>query len=476
MTTKKKVTKKKTARKVIKKKATPKAKRKPSTFVQPENTGTIKKVAETWPWPLRPYQQEAHDAHLAGLLYQIMIWHRRAGKDVFCLSKARNEALKRIGGYVHFFPKHVQAKRAIWNGVDPKMGRRFIDIAFADIETNRNNSEMFLELINGSTWQLLGSDNFDRVVGSNIVGASFSEWALCDPRAWDYIRPMIRENKGWVNFITTYRSRNHAWQMVQKLKDNPEWFVSIKPITDTTDIAGNPILTEADMQAERDGGMTEALLQQEYYCNPEAVAEGAIYGRQVEALRRDTTRHQASWNPNKPVCCVWNIDLPVHASCVVVQPGITPLILDAQSYPFATLAEAISKIEQRPYPIMQHILPAEQRSLAVQFHDLMRHPDILHSNPMINAVAHTTNLLDRCSIDMAKCELLLDALSGYVRRERFDAQVADMQFSDSAVQSWHEQLTAALETWAAWEYNTGEHQWRTNIDYSQQDRIAKTLL
>ena len=80
--------------------------------------------AHKWPWPLRPYQQKAYDAFEAGKRRQGLFWHRRAGKDIFGLSMARNESIKRVGGYVHFFPKHIQAKRAIWNGIDPKKGAR----------------------------------------------------------------------------------------------------------------------------------------------------------------------------------------------------------------------------------------------------------------------------------------------------------------------------------------------------------------
>ena len=86
---------------------------------------------------------------------------------------------------------------------------------------------MMIEMHNGSTWQLLGSDNFDRIVGGNIVGAFFSEWALCDPRAWDFIRPMILENEGFAFFITTFLCRNHAWQMANNLKNNPDLYIHI---------------------------------------------------------------------------------------------------------------------------------------------------------------------------------------------------------------------------------------------------------
>ena len=212
---------------------------------------------------------------------------------------------------------------------------------------------MFIEMMNGSTWQLLGSDNYDRVVGANIVGAVFSEWALCDPRAWDYIRPMILENNGWAIFITTYRGRNHAWQMVQQLQDNPEWNVEVRDIHGTVDIDGNPILTDKDMESERAGGMKEAMLQQEYFCNPEAVAEGSIYGKQVEALRKDKSRHQAVWNPNKPVYAVWNFDLPIFASCIYVQPGPSPVVLDARTWDFVTLGEAVAECYRQPFPVQK---------------------------------------------------------------------------------------------------------------------------
>jgi hypothetical protein len=481
--TKKKASKKKTRAKIgkpatrIAKKRTSKKKAKVIPKSREEVRAEKAQQAEpTWPWPLRPYQQAAVDKYDAGIKRQVLAWHRRAGKDVFCLSLARRESRRRVGGYVHFFPKHIQARRAIWQGIDPKKGAPFIDIAFGDYEAARNNTEMFLEMYNGSTWQLLGSDNYDRVVGSNAVGVVFSEWALCDPRAWDFIRPIILENDGFAIFISTFRGRNHMWQMTQQLADNPQWYVDVRDITRTQDIDGNPILTEADMQAERDSGMSEALLQQEYYCNPEAVAEGAIYGRQVERLRKEVDRHHAAWNPNKPVYCVWNIDLPIFASCITVQPGNPPQILDAQTWNFTTLGEALRNSEQQKWPVMSHIIRAEQRELVNQFQDMQRHPTIVQGMNTFTQTTATSNFLEQCHIDTERCELLLDALSGYVRRERFDAQVADMQYSDQAAASWHQQLAVALETWAVWDYYSQGNQWASEPDYTIQDRIARTIL
>lgn len=427
-----------------------------------------------WPWPLRPMQQEAYDAFDRGIRRFGLFWHRRAGKDVFGMSVASNEMRKRIGSYVHFFPKHVHAKRALWRGVDPRKGARFIDIAFGDIEADRNNQDMLIEAYNGSTWALLGSDNYDsNVIGGNVVGVVFSEWALCNPKAWEYIRPILRENGGWAMFITTFRGRNHAWQMYQKLKDNPNWYIDLRTIRDTCELDGSPIISEEDVQADRDEDMPESLIQQEYYCNPEASAEGAIYGKQLERLRGDEKRHHAAWNPMQPVYCVWNLDLPIHASYVIAQQGKNgepPLILDADTVEFCTLNEAIAKAEQRHYPVQQHLIRGDQADYAQHFYDLDRRPLVMWRETLLEGAS----FIDRCHIDGDHCGSLLDSLGGYVRRERFDAQAAELQFSDRPLYSWHSQLVRPMETFASWEYHLGGG-WSKPPDYSAADRLAKTL-
>ena len=488
MTTKKTISKKRIATK--KRAATKKAaaKKAPATKKAPEPSSIqaamkaglderramLRKPGADWPWPLRPYQQKALEQFEAGKRRQGLFWHRRAGKDVFCLSMARNQARERIGAYVHFFPAHVQAKRAIWNGVDPKKGARFIDLAFSDMEAGRNNTDMFIEFYNGSTFQLLGSDNYDRLVGGNIVGAFFSEWALCDPRAWDYIRPMIRENDGFAFFITTFRSRNHAWQMAQNLKGNEDWYIDIRGVDRTVDLDGNPILTPADIEAERRDGMSEAMIKQEYYCDPEATSDGAIYGKQADRLRNDPARQHADWNPAQPVYCLWNFDLPVFASYLMVQPGPVPVVLSTGMMNMTTLSEALAKANQYRWPVQQHFIMAHQRELAAAMMDMRARPEVLPERSDYVTTTHTASLIERLKIDGENCQQLLDALAGYVRRERFDAQTADMQFGPDPILSWHSRLVMPLESYAAWEYNSGDT-WGNKPDYSQHDKAARIV-
>lgn len=238
------------------------------------------------PLSLYPHQRAVVDAYKTeNILRFFLAWHRRAGKDVFGLDFARERLHERIGSYWHLFPFHVQAKRAIWKGIDARTGQRFIDRAFPEnLVESVNDTEMSITFKCGSTWQMLGSDNYDRLVGANPAGVLFSEFALCDPAAWDYIRPILVENKGWAAFITTFRGRNHAWRMYESLKGNPNWYVDLRTIEDTCRNDGSPIVTPADVEKEIAEGMSRSLAQQEFYCDPDASNEGAIFRRQHQRI------------------------------------------------------------------------------------------------------------------------------------------------------------------------------------------------
>lgn len=131
-------------------------------------------------------------------------------------------------------PEFAQGRKAIWSSVNIHTGKRRIDEAFPPaLRENTNEQEMFIRLKNGSTWQVVGSDRYNSLVGAGVGGVVFSEWALANPSAWGYIRPMVQENNGWALFITTPRGKNHAYTMFQHAERSADWFAERATINDT---------------------------------------------------------------------------------------------------------------------------------------------------------------------------------------------------------------------------------------------------
>jgi phage terminase large subunit len=108
-------------------------------------------------------------------------------------------------------PEATQARKAIWAAVNPKTGKRRIDEAFPqELRKSTRDHEMAIEFKCGASWQVVGSDNFNSLVGASPAGIVYSEWALANPSARAYLRPIIAENQGWELFLYTPRGRNHG--------------------------------------------------------------------------------------------------------------------------------------------------------------------------------------------------------------------------------------------------------------------------
>jgi phage terminase large subunit len=248
----------------------------------------------------RPYQLPVLQALDSGIKRAVVIWHRRAGKEKTFINWTAKAAFQRIGTFYYLFPTYNQARKVLWDGRD-KDGFAFMDHIPKEVVAKRNESELRVELINGSAIQLIGSDNIDSIMGTNPVGCVFSEYALQDPRAWDYMRPILRENGGWAVFDYTPRGKNHGWTLYQMANGNKEWFCQILTVHDTK------VLTEADIQSEREAGMSEEMIQQEFYCSFEGVQSGSVFGKQMQLAEQEGRICGVPWQPEFPVDTWWDI-------------------------------------------------------------------------------------------------------------------------------------------------------------------------
>lgn len=217
--------------------------------------------------------------------------------------------MQRPATYWHMLPEAAQARKAIWEAVNPHTGVRRIDEAFPlEIRANTREQEMMIRFINGATWQVVGSDNFNALVGSPPFGVVFSEFALANPAAWAYLRPILVENGGWAAFITTPRGKNHAHKLLQTALKSDEWWGEVSEADDTN------VFTPAQLETERlemidlfgeDAG--QAFFDQEYHCSFEAAVLGAYYGKEMAAMRRAGRIRRVEHDPEYPVYTAWDI-------------------------------------------------------------------------------------------------------------------------------------------------------------------------
>lgn len=264
-------------------------------------------------WDPRPYQMPAWLRLEAGQKRAVLLWHRRAGKDSFGLNFTAAQALQRVGLYWHLAPTAKQVRKITWDNID-SLGRRVIDQVWPrEVRAAVNQQEMKIELVNGSIWQCVGSDNYDSLVGANPIGVVLSEYALADPAAWDYLRPILAENGGWALFLYTARGKNHGYTLHRMAQRNPDWFCQTLTVDDTDAI------TPAAVQAEREAGMSDDMIQQEFYCSFEAANPGAYYGRQMQAAWKEGRIGRVPIEPGVDCETWWDLGMDDSMSIWITQ-------------------------------------------------------------------------------------------------------------------------------------------------------------
>lgn len=240
-------------------------------------------------WAPRAYQRPLWDYLERGGREAVAVWHRRAGKDEIGLHRACVAAHERPANYWHMLPEAAQARKAIWDAVNPKSGQRRIDEAFPPVlRATTRDDQMFIKFRSGATWQVIGSDNFDSLVGASPAGIVYSEWSLAKPSARAFLRPIIAENNGWEVFLYTPRGRNHGLRTLESAQATPGSFAQVLSVENTHAIAAD-VLERERAAYIREYGEEEgdAFFRQEYHCDFSAAVLGAILARHVERAERD---------------------------------------------------------------------------------------------------------------------------------------------------------------------------------------------
>lgn len=348
------------------------------------------------------------------------VWHRRAGKDSCSLQLAAISTQMRVGTYWHMLPSLQQGRRVVWEGRD-KEGRRMIDQAFPkEIRLGKpNESNMKIELANGSVWQVVGSDNFDSLVGSNPIGIIFSEYSIANPLAWEYFRPILRENEGWAVFIYTPRGKTHGYTLYNMALENENWFASKLSVEDTG------ILTREEVEEEIQQGMSREKALQEFYCSFDIGMEGAFYTEELQYAEENGHIGEYPWDPDKPVDTWWDIGIRDNTSVIFTQqhPSGVPIIIDHISKRNMGLPDWAREIKSLPYAYDTHNGPhdLDQRefgSSVTRQETAANHGinfDIIDKLPVQDGIDAARSMIRKCFWDKEKTQALRDNLAYYHR-------------------------------------------------------------
>ena len=409
-------------------------------------------------WTPRAYQDPLWKYMHGGGKRAIAIWPRRHGKDDVALHFTACAAHERVGVYWHLLPQQNQARKAIWDAVNPHTGRRRIDDAFPHaLRDTTREQDMMIRFKTGSTWQVIGSDNYDALVGTPPIGVVFSEWALSNPQAWSLIRPILLENGGWAVFITTPRGRNHAHRMFQMAQASDEWFAE-RLTSDTTGVfTPEALATEkAELIAERGEGDGEAIFQQEYMTSWSAALPGAYYAKLIDKAEAEGRLGFVPYNPQKQVHTAW--DLGRNDATViwfVQRNGAGWDVIDYYANTSVGIDHYVKHVKDKDYNYGEHLLPhdAENEVLVSTTGSIKETAESMGLKgvrvvPRTKSVANDINevrqIIPTCRFDKDKCEKGLDALRSY--RRIWDEKLK--AYRDTPLHDWASDPADAFRTFA----------------------------
>jgi len=268
----------------------------------------------------RHYQTELMRAVLIdGKKRAVQVIHRRAGKDKASLNLAIALSQIRVGTTLYLLPEQIQARKAIWNGIDSD-GMRYLDhIPKELIEGTPHSSDMRINFKNGSIFQLGGADQYNKWLSTNPVNIIFDEYSVMNPLAWHYLSPILRENSGIAIFNYTPRGRNHGYKLYQVNKDNAEWYCSYLTVEDTKRNDGTYVISPEMVEEERKAGIPEEQIQQEYYCSWDAATPGAYFTTEMKRMATEERLCEFPINRDHVVNTYWDIGVSDSTAIWLVQ-------------------------------------------------------------------------------------------------------------------------------------------------------------
>lgn len=264
--------------------------------------------------------------------FRVVVAGRRFGKTHLAIRELCYHAKEPNREVWYVAPSYKMAKQIVWR----KLKNRLNDLKWVK---KHNETELTLQLRNGSVISLKGADNYDSLRGVGLDFIVLDEFADIDPEAWyETLRPTLSDKQGRALFIGTPKGiGNWAYEIYQNSLDNDSW----KSYSFTTIDGGNVPLEEIEA-AKKD--LDERTFRQEYLATFETFAGRIYYGF-------DRAENVKAWTDAIPDTLYLGMDFNIDpcSVCVAARKGDTLYVIDEIRLFSSNTQEAVAEIKSR-YP------------------------------------------------------------------------------------------------------------------------------
>lgn len=346
-------------------------------------------------------------------------WNRRAGKDLALWNAFVKRAFQVKGIHYYLLPTYTQAKKIIFDGITND-GDRFIDYIPPEIISRKNEQELKIELINGSILQLIGTDRYDSIRGSNPITCIFSEYAYQNPMAYEVVKPILAANGGIAIFNTTPNGKNHSAQLREVAENSPDWYYEKLTVADTG------VVSLEEIERLRTQGMSEEFIQQEFYCSEDIGIVGSFYADRMKRAKDENRICSNVYEETMPVNTAWDIGFRDDTAIVFFQVfGKEIRIIDFYSTSGLTMPEYIKILNEKPYTYKNHYFPWDAKikpmssgksTIDVAKEHGLDNIKLAPSLSVQEGIQQVRMVLSKCWFDKDKTKELINVLQNY-RRE-----------------------------------------------------------
>lgn len=365
--------------------------------------------------------------------FAVGVAHRRCGKTVACINDQIKRAIlspKERYRAAYIAPYLKQAKDVAWDYL-----KMYAAPLFAKPP---NESELYIELLNGARLRIYGADNAEALRGGYLDDADIDEYADMNPSVWpSIIRPMLADRKGTATFIGTPKGRNAFFELYQKAQGDPNWFSFFLPASQTN------ILPQSELDDARKD-MTPEQYEQEFECSFDAAILGAYYGKEIAQAERDGRITGVPYDEALPVYTVWDLGISSGGDTMAIwcwqMSGQDVRIIDYIGGHGQPIEHYVKILNDKPYKYESDWLPPDAkakeliagRTRVEEFSRLRRFPRIIENHTIADRINAGRLLFKRCWFDKVNTAEGVEGLRQY--HQEFDEK--SKTFRDRPAKNW----------------------------------------